>query len=111
MGIFKTIVAVAFAVAVTLFAVSNRNPVTIELWPLPYAVAIDLYAAVLLAVLVGFIAGIIGAWMAGGAKRRAYREASKRVRDLERGLAEAKTESEALKSRLTMPPPAKPQTP
>lgn len=101
MGIFKTVLAVIFAVAVTLFAVSNRNPVTIELWPLPYRISIDLYAAILLGVLVGFIAGIIGAWLAGGTKRRELRDTKRQVRDLERDLAAAKAKTET-------PPPAAP---
>ena len=106
MGYFRTIVAVVFAVAVTLFAVSNRNPVTIELWPLPYAVSIDLYAAVLLGALVGFVAGMIGAWFAGSAKRQALRDAKKQVRDLERSLAEAKSEIETLKRQAKSDPPS-----
>lgn len=94
MGIFKALLAVIFAIAVTLFAVSNRNPVTIELWPLPHTVMIDLYAAILLGVLVGFIAGMIAAWFAGAAKRRALRDGKRQIRDLERDLANAKAKAE-----------------
>jgi uncharacterized integral membrane protein len=87
MRLFNTIVAVVVALAVVLFAVSNRADVDITLWPLPYQVTVGTYAVVLLAVLVGFTAGLIAAWMAGGAARRESRRLRKEMRDLEKARA------------------------
>ena len=90
MKLITTLLAVAVAVAVVLFAVSNRGAVTLELWPLPYTATIGLYAAVLVAVLVGFFGGAAAMWLAGGAKRRELRRTRRRVKDLEQSLAQAK---------------------
>lgn len=98
MGLITTILAVIFAVAVTLFAVSNRAPVTVELWPLPYTVSIGLYAAILLGVLVWFLTGAIAAWLAGGRRRRAFRETKRQLREAEKSLALAKQEAAATAS-------------
>ena len=75
------------AVLVILFAVSNRQPVTVEIWPLPYQVSLSLYAVLLLAVLIGFIAGGIGMWMVGRERRRQHRRLRRHARDLEQSLA------------------------
>jgi len=86
--IINSIVAGIVAVLVVLFAVSNRMTVAVEIWPFPYQLALPLYALILLAVLVGFIAGAIGAWMMGSAKRRELRRLRKQVRAMEQSLAE-----------------------
>jgi uncharacterized integral membrane protein len=108
MGVLKTLLAVVFAVAVTLFAVSNRNPVALELWPLPYTATIDLYAAVLLAMLFGFIVGLIAAWFAGADRRRAFRDAKRQIRDLEKSAADAKKQLAATPAVPASPSPAAP---
>ncbi len=88
MRIINSIVAGIVAVLVVLFAFSNRMTVAVEIWPFPYQLALPLYALILLAVLVGFIAGAIGAWMMGSAKRRELRRLRKQVRAMEQSLAE-----------------------
>ncbi len=83
----NSVIAVIVALLVILFAVSNRQAVTVELWPLPYQMSLSLYAVILLAALVGFIAGGIGMWMMGGARRRAHRRLRRHARDLEQSLS------------------------
>src|SRR4051812_13488341 len=88
MRLLNTIVAFIVGLIVILFAVSNRELVTVEIWPLPYRLSLGLYAVILLAVLVGFAAGAIGAWMVGGARRREHRRLKRHARALEQSLAE-----------------------
>ncbi|MBX7198956.1 MAG: LapA family protein [Rhodospirillaceae bacterium] len=88
MRIINSIVAGIVAVLVVLFAVSNRAGVVVEVWPFPYRLALPLYALILLAVLLGFIAGIVGGWMMGGEKRKEHRRLKKQVRAMEQSLAE-----------------------
>jgi putative membrane protein len=85
--LINSIIAVIVALLVILFAVSNRQPVTIEIWPFPYQLALGLYAVILLALAVGFIAGAIGMWLVGGQKRRELRRLRRQTRDLEESLA------------------------
>ncbi len=87
MKILNTIIGALVALLVILFAVSNRQAVTVELWPFPYQLALSLYAVILLAVLLGFIAGAIGLWLMGAAKRRELRRLRRQVRDMEHSLA------------------------
>lgn len=88
MKIINSIIAGIVAVLVVLFAVSNRAGVVVEVWPFPYQLALPLYALILLAALLGFIAGVIGAWMMGGEKRKEHRRLKKQVRAMEQSLAE-----------------------
>lgn len=87
MKIINSIIAAIVALLVILFAVSNREAVRVELWPFPYQLALSLYAVILLAVLVGFIAGVVGLWMVYGRRRREARRLRRQVRDLEESLA------------------------
>jgi len=83
----NTAVAVIVALLVVLFAVSNRQLVTVEVWPFPFQVSLGLYAVILLAVLVGFVAGAVGAWMTGAKRRREHRATRKHVKQLEESLS------------------------
>ncbi len=90
MKLLTTLIAAIAALAVILFAVSNRAPVTLELWPLPYRVDLGLYAVVLLAVLAGFVAGVIAAWLMAAEQRRDARRRKAQIKDLEQSLARLK---------------------
>jgi len=81
------LVIALLALFCTVFAVSNREIVTLTLWPLPFALTAQLYLVVLLTVLVGFLVGLLGGWMASWRVRRAARERKRRIETLERELA------------------------
>src|SRR3954466_8381374 len=59
------------AAALALFAISNGETVALGFWPAPYLVEAPLYAAVLVALLLGFLLGEFAAWLAGRRLRRA----------------------------------------
>jgi len=86
----NTVIAAVVAIFIVLFAVSNRAQVTVQVWPLPYQVSMGLYAVILWAVLIGFIAGLIVAWILGAARRREMREVRRRIKDLEQSLTTLK---------------------
>ena len=87
MKFINSFVGALVALLVILFAVSNREAAAVALWPFPYQLSLPLYAVILLAVVVGFIAGAIAAWLVGGAKRRELRRLRRQTRDLEQSLA------------------------
>ena len=87
MRFFNSFVAALVALIVVLFAVSNRQPIVIEIWPFPFRIEAGLYAVILVAILFGFAAGAIAAWMGGAEKRSALRAARKRTRELEQSVA------------------------
>jgi lipopolysaccharide assembly protein A len=74
------------AIAAVLFAVSNRAPVALELWPLPFALDVPIYAVALATLTLGVVWGfLIGWWGTLRARRRARLEA-RRAADLEQDL-------------------------
>jgi uncharacterized integral membrane protein len=87
-------IAVApIAAVLALFAVSNGEAVALGLWPLPFEVDLPLYIAVLGALLIGFVSGVLAAWIAGRRGRRENRRRGRRLATLERELAARETAS------------------
>ena len=78
------------ALVLILFAVSNRQSVSVELWPLPALVELPLYLVVLGTLLVGFFAGELVAWVRNWRWRREARRSRDRIAALERELDAAR---------------------
>jgi uncharacterized integral membrane protein len=95
------IVTAPAALAAALFAVSNREHVSVALWPLPDMLDAPLYLVVLLAIAVGFLFGELVAWLSAGRTRRLARERMRRIAALERELA-------ATQANLARPQPQRP---
>jgi lipopolysaccharide assembly protein A len=76
------------AIFLTLFAVSNRETVSVGLWPLPFLVDVPLYLVCFLSLLTGALIGVATAWMAGHGRRRELRARRRRIEALERELTE-----------------------
>lgn len=70
--------------AIVAFATSNRAPVTLDLWPFPFAIEPPAYAAVFGATFIGFLAGAAYAWIWAAKKRRRARADGHRTKFLER---------------------------
>ena len=84
--VFWIVVALVAAV-LALFAMSNREAVTLGLWPLPFELDLPLYLAILTALLIGFVLGVLAAWIAGRHQRRENRRRGRRIAMLEREVA------------------------
>ena len=50
---------------VVVFAVSNRTPIEIDLFPLPWRPVLPAYLLVLGSMFIGFLIGATSAWLAG----------------------------------------------
>jgi uncharacterized integral membrane protein len=83
------------ALILIVFAVANRDTITLTLWPLPIALDAPIYLVVLLTLLVGFLVGELAAWMNGARWRREARRRAKRIEELERELAAQSPPKEA----------------
>ena len=84
-AVFWILVAL-IAAALAVFAVSNRESVTLAFWPLPFVLDLPLYLLVLAALALGFVAGELVAWFAGRRWRREVRLRGRRIAALEREL-------------------------
>jgi uncharacterized integral membrane protein len=87
MRVLFWIFVISGAIVLAAFAVSNRAPVALELWPLPWLLDLPVYLAVLGALLLGFIVGALTAWLGGRHTRRELRRQRRRSAALERELA------------------------
>ncbi|NQU58269.1 MAG: hypothetical protein HQ513_13615 [Rhodospirillales bacterium] len=84
---------IPLAVAVIAFTVSNRSLVHLELWPSPYSLEVPIFAAVLVAVVAGFLSGAIVSFLAAGSRRA-------RNRQLVRMLENSKREEAYLREQI-----------
>jgi uncharacterized integral membrane protein len=89
--IYWLLVLVA-AAALASFAASNRAAVSLGLWPLPFALELPLYLALLAAMAIGFIAGAVSAWVGGRRWRRETRRRGRRIAALEHELVATRTQ-------------------
>ncbi|HVA15086.1 MAG TPA: lipopolysaccharide assembly protein LapA domain-containing protein [Stellaceae bacterium] len=90
------------ALILIVFAVANRNLITLTFWPLPIALGAPLYLVVLLTLLAGFLLGELVAWLNGRRWRREARRNARRIEELERELAALSKPKEAARE-LTRP--------
>ncbi len=102
MRTFRWILIGLVALALIIFAIDNRQTVTVSLWPLPIEASMGLYLVVLLTLLFGFLLGELIAWMNGHHWRRQTRLKTKRIEELERELAAQSPPKEAARE-LTRP--------
>jgi uncharacterized integral membrane protein len=95
------IITIPVALVVVSFAVSNRDPVELALWPLPNTLVAPTYLAALIALLVGFLLGGLIAWSAQRRYRGRARVRGSRVAELERELVTERNQRMAAEKRLT----------
>jgi hypothetical protein len=94
------------AIFLILFAVSNRESISVGLWPLPFLADVPLYLLCLLSLVTGALIGVAIAWMAGHRNRRELRTRRRRIEALERELAATQSRienhSEPVKTQLAV---------
>ena len=87
MKLLNWTVLVVAALALALFAASNREIVALALWPLGAALELPLYLAILLTFLAGFLCGALAAWVGGRHWRQEARRRRRRMAALESELS------------------------
>lgn len=100
MKLIRWLIGLPLAAIAIIFAVSNRQLVTVELWPFPWTVDLPLYLLSLGTLAVGIVIGALFAWTSGSHKRAQTRSEKRhqeiRIRDLERENAALKEDVERL---------------
>ena len=83
------ILTIPLALLAVVFAIANRQSVTVDLWPFQIAVGpLPFFAWFLGALFMGILAGGMVVWLTGGKIRRRARSAERRARELERELTD-----------------------
>jgi len=102
MKLFYWLATAILALVLVVFAVSNRDSVTLTLWPLPITVEAPTYLIVLLTLLAGFLIGELAAWINGHRRRNEMRRMRRRIETLEGSLA-ARGQASAVPSQSPAP--------
>ncbi len=90
MKIAVRIISFAIAVAVVLFALANRGPVTLSFAPLPVERTLPVYLVILVAFAAGVAVGGFSHWIATGRRRRAAKDERRQLVRVERELTEVR---------------------
>ena len=90
--LFGIIVFVPLALIIGIFAVENRGPLALEIWPLRGVQEMWASVWILGLLAIGIIVGLVIGWLGGGSARRRARRAERLNRTLERQLSERDAE-------------------
>lgn len=90
MKVLSWVIGLPIAVLAIIFAVSNRDAVQVDLWPLPWEVMLPLYLLVLGALALGLVVGAVVAWISSGSARSRARREHRRANKLEVELDEVR---------------------
>lgn len=96
MRLLTWIIMVPVALAVISFSVTNRDTVSVDLWPAPFALDAPVFAIVLVSVVVGMVIGALIAWISGGKTRSRARANARRANAAEKDLAELRRRLETV---------------
>lgn len=99
--LFGIIIFVPLAFVIGFFAVENRAPLALEIWPLPGIQEMWASVWILGLLAIGIIVGLTIGWIAGGSTRRRARRAERLNRTLERQLAEHNSEPDTVPASAT----------
>ncbi len=93
MRLLSRLIFIPVAAAAIVFAVANRRPVTIDLWPLPFAIDPPVYLAVLGALVIGVLIGGSVQWVSDTGWRRKARVGERTATALARELSSVQERS------------------
>ena len=82
------IVGLVLMVVLVVFAIDNGAPLTISLWPLPWQATLPGFIALFIALLIGFFAGAVAAWLSGAKARKRARNLADTARAQAHQIAE-----------------------
>jgi len=101
--VFNRFVIWPILVVAIVFAIVNRAPVTLSLWPFPFTLNIPLFVLILATLASGVLIGGVAAWSRGGRWRKRARADERRIAELERELAVAESSPPQMPRALQAP--------
>jgi len=102
------IVSLPLFIVLVVFAVDNRSALALSFWPLPWSLTLPSFVALFLALVVGFFAGAVAAWLSGGGTRRRLRDLGETARAQAHQIAEQERRYAAQRppgAAASLPPP------
>ncbi len=92
------IILFPLAVVLIVFAVSNRGPIAINLWPVPVSVEIPLFILLFAVLTIGVVWGGVATWMSGGNARKIARAKVREARSSEMEIKRLKSQVSKLEA-------------
>lgn len=83
MRILSWLIGLALAIVIVVFALSNRQIVTVSLWPLAEVIQLPVYLSILVPLLMGILLGVFGGSAVYWRQKAHTRKAVKRLATLE----------------------------
>ncbi len=84
---FSWILTLPLLAVAVVFAIANREWVTLDLWPFDLSLRLPLFVVLLASLFVGLSIGGLAAWLSAGRTRRRGRRQRRRIEELERDVA------------------------
>jgi lipopolysaccharide assembly protein A len=91
----RTILGLIGLLVIVLFAIGNREPIEISLWPTPFMIDLPVYGVFLVAMILGVILGGIASWLGGHHKRAEASRSRRKLALLEEQEAKRRRDEEA----------------
>jgi lipopolysaccharide assembly protein A len=93
------------ALVIVVFMIGNRQPVEVDLWPLPFTKPAPLFAVIIACVLFGFLIGVLSAWLSGASARRKARDMTRLNAEKAQQISQLQREVATLKDSGQQPRP------
>ncbi len=89
---FSWILTLPLIAVAAIFAIANREPITLDLWPFEASPRLPLFVILLVCLVFGLLVGGLASWLSAAPIRRRARQARRRVAELEREAARLRQE-------------------
>ena len=89
---FSWILTLPLIAVAAIFAIANREPITLDLWPFEASPRLPLFVILLACLVFGLMVGGLATWLSAAPARRRARQARRRVAELEREAARLRQE-------------------
>ncbi len=100
---FSWILTLPLIAVAAIFAIANREPITLDLWPFEASPRLPLFVILLVCLVFGLGVGGLATWLSAAPTRRRARQARRRVAELEREAARLRQERDRA-ARAVVPP-------
>ncbi len=100
---FSWILTLPLIAVAAIFAIANREQITLDLWPFEASPRLPLFVILLACLVLGLVVGGLATWLSAAPTRRRARQARRRVVELEREAAHLRQERDRA-ARAVVPP-------
>jgi len=102
---FSWILTLPLIVVAAIFAIANRELITLDLWPFELSPQLPLFVILLACIVFGLVVGSLATWLSAAPTRRRLRQTRRRVAELERERAARSVIVPADRSQFGLPAP------